>query len=389
MGTKIPSVRLVFDRKKVASKTKKGLVQAAITYERRRKWLSTDVKLYKDQWNERQHVVRRADAAELNGWLDDMVSGLERWLRENVPFSWEKLEAHLNAGRRSDDDLIGFIEDTVGARNDIKESTRKAHGKLAGILREFGGMRCFGDLTKANIALFDNFLHGRRVRKIGTDGTELMEPMRQQSVYGYHRLLRTYIHIAMNKGLAKDDPYRGMRFQRGQSEPDRYLTAAELERLKGARMRSGSVARARDLFVFQCYTGLSYADLAAFDFINATEDGGGYVYGGRRVKTGEPFFFVILEPAMEILRRYGMKLPVTAQQSYNGALKKAAEDAGVGKPLASHWARRTAGMMLLNAGVRLEVVAKILGHSSVKTTEQFYADIQKRTVVEEMKKAGL
>lgn len=143
------------------------------------------------------------------------------------------------------------------------------------------------------------------------------------------------------------------------------------------------------MFVFQSFTGLAYADLKLFDFSKATAEGNDYVYGGKRKKTGKEFFFVILKPTMDIFMKYSYVLPVTSSQTYDSNLKKVAADAGIDKPLASHWARRSAGMMLLNTGVRLETVAKILGHSSVKTTKEFYANIQEKTVIEEMKKAGL
>lgn len=87
---------------------------------------------------------------------------------------------------------------------------------------------------------------------------------------------------------------------------------------------------------------------------------------------------------MEILRKYNYKLPVVSDVVLNRNLKVAAKCAGINKPLASHWARRTAGMMFANSGVRMEVVAKILGHSTTKITQKFYASISAQTVAAEM-----
>lgn len=385
---KIPTVRLVFDRKNVATKKVRGLVQLEVLYERKRKWISTGVKVYSDQWDARKWVVRSVDSTELNDKLRDQIQNIEKFLNDNQPFSWDKLDNYVN-GPGNNDNFVDFVKKTVEDRNDIGKGTRRTHRKLANILKEFGTITYFRDLTKPNIMAFDNWLHGRKIRKLDNEGNEVFEPMKQQSIYGYHKLMRTYIHIAMNMGLLESDPYFGLRFQRGESEPGRYLSMDELKKLMSAPMRSGSIARARDLFTFQSYTGLAYADLKLFDFSKATMEGKDYVYSGKRKKTGEEFFFVILKPAMEILKKYDYCLPVTSSQTYDSNLKKVAADAGIDKPIASHWARRTAGMMLLNAGVRLETVAKILGHASVKTTEQFYASLVKSTVVEEMKKAGL
>lgn len=385
---KIPSVRLVFDRKKVATKKVRGLVQIEVLYERKRKWISTGVKVYSDQWETRKWVVKSVDSAELNDKLAHQVQSIEKFLNENQPFSWDKLDAFVK-GPGTNDNFVDFVKKTVEERNDIGEGTRRTHRKLAAILKEFGTITYFKDLTKPNVMAFDNWLHGRKIRKLDKEGNESFISMRQQSIYSYHKLMRTYIHIAMNMGLIDTDPYFGLRFQRGESEPGRYISMDELKKLVSAPMRSGSIARARDMFTFQSYTGLAYADLKLFDFSKVTMEDKDYVYSGKRKKTGEEFFFVILKPAMDILKKYNYVLPVTSSQTYDSNLKKVAEDAGIDKPLASHWARRTAGMMLLNAGVRLETVAKILGHASVKTTENFYTDIMKSTVVEEMKKAGL
>lgn len=58
----------------------------------------------------------------------------------------------------------------------------------------------------------------------------------------------------------------------------------------------------------------------------------------------------------------------------------------IDKPLATHWARRTCGMLMLNKGYSIEVVAKVLGHSDIKTTQQCYAKILDRTVIDSFKK---
>ena len=391
---KIPTARLVFDRKHNATPMRcrggeiprKGVVQIEVLYKRQRKWLSTGVKLYADQWDANRWVVQHTDMFELNDGLRGQLEALERWLFNNFStkaFTWDALKAYVDGGGEQDSFLL-FVDKMVETRNDIRESSRRSQRKLSTVLREFGGLKHFSDLTPACILDFDNFLHGRKVRKLDLDGREMIVPMRQSSIFSYHKALKTYIHMAMTRGYVKSDPYAGLRFKRGESEPDRYLSAEELGRIETGRMRSGSVARARDMFLFQCYTGLAYADLRAFDFTAAERHGEGYVYSGRRVKTGEPFFFLLLPKAMEILDKYGYRLPVTSIEGYNQKLKTVARDAGVDKPIASHWGRRTAAMVFLNSGIRLETVAKILGHSDVATTQAFYAQISKETVADEM-----
>ena len=130
------TVRLVFDRYKTASKTKKGTVQLEITFMRKRKWISTGVRLFKDQWNDRKHVVNSTNMIELNDFLNKTVTDMESWLRDNSPFSWEKLEAYLKAPKKSDN-FRDFVLDTINGRNDIRDSTKKTHRKLVSMLAEY------------------------------------------------------------------------------------------------------------------------------------------------------------------------------------------------------------------------------------------------------------
>ena len=84
---------------------------------------------------------------------------------------------------------------------------------------------------------------------------------------------------------------------------------------------------------------------------------------------------------MKILERYDYRLPTISNQKYNIKLKIVADAAGVEKELTSHVGRRTAGYIWLNGGIPIEVVAKCLGHTSVRTTEKAYAKILDKTVV--------
>lgn len=55
---KYPTLRVVFDRKHVATKEKKGLIQIEVMYAGKRKWIGTGVKVYSDQWKEKCMVLR-------------------------------------------------------------------------------------------------------------------------------------------------------------------------------------------------------------------------------------------------------------------------------------------------------------------------------------------
>ena len=138
----------------------------------------------------------------------------------------------------------------------------------------------------------------------------------------------------------------------------------------------------KDVFLFSCYTGMSYSDLSK-DF-EVQKEGEDYWIIENRQKTDEGFMVYLTQDALRILRKYDDRLPVLTNQRMNSYLKEIADVCGIKKRLTFHMARHTCAVYLLNKGVPLEVVSRILGHSSIKTT-QVYAKILKGTIKDYMK----
>ena len=159
---KYPTMKFVFDRKKVATKTKKGLVQIEVTSEGKRKWIGTPVKVYSDQWNEKKKVTNSVNSIQLNTILDGMMAKLNKFIldlvKNNQQFDFEKLNAFLEKSTRSDS-FIEFVRTRIEDRTDLEDSTRKQHRTLLQSLEKFGKINYMDDLTKANITLYDEFLH--------------------------------------------------------------------------------------------------------------------------------------------------------------------------------------------------------------------------------------
>lgn len=361
---KYPTMRFVFDRKHVSTKNKKGLVQIEVTSEGKRKWIGTSVKLYADQWNEKKKVVNSVHSIQLNAMLDGMMSKLNDFIldlfRNDQQFDFEKLNAFLEKSNHSDS-FIDFVRTRIEDRADLEESTRKQHRTLLQSLEKFGKINYMDDLTKANITLYDEFLHQQGIS--------------QPTIYNYHKRLKRYLHEAMKFGLLDADPYIGLHFERGKFEKRKYLTEEELKMIRTCKINMPSIDRVRDLFLFQCYTGLAYADFEKFDFEKDVEEKNGkYIVADRRKKTNEDYKIVLLTPAIEILKKYDYKLPVISNQQYNIMLKVVAQYAGIDKNITTHMGRHTFAVFALNNGVSIEIVSKMLGHTNIRTT-QIYAKV--------------
>ena len=92
------------------------------------------------------------------------------------------------------------------------------------------------------------------------------------------------------------------------------------------------------------------------------------------------YIIPLSETAIDILERYNYVLPIISNQRYNSYLQEIADLCGIEIRLTSHIARHTAATLMLNSGIAIEVVAKILGHSSTKMT-QHYAKLLDKTVI--------
>lgn len=151
---KYPTLRFVFDRKHKATKTTTGLVQLEVLSEGRRKWISTGVKLYVDQWSPRRMVINHPEITALNKKLLEQRKKIQTWIEtletNSEEFEFDKLDGFLKA-RQESRNFIEYVERRIEERKDIRESTRRTQHKLVTSLKRFNQIVYFTDLTKGNI----------------------------------------------------------------------------------------------------------------------------------------------------------------------------------------------------------------------------------------------
>ena len=369
-------IRVLFDRKGQATAKKSALVQLEVRYNKERKFISTGVKVLKGQFKAGR-IVNRDDAPTLN----DKINALCKKVNEVYI---DCISSHRNFTLSMlDDDTpqlakMTFIE-FIRKRTEEKrcsEATRRQNRLFANILELSGKIRTFDDITLPKVRAFDDWMKAHK-------GIRTNRPLEDNSIKAYHARLRAFINEAISYELVKQNPYSQFKQGRFQTKPRVVLTMEELEMLKAFTPSTYPKRVALDLFLVQCYTGLSYSDLMAADFTNTEEhDGIKFLPRTTRVKTGTQFYLMLLPPVINILEQYEYKLPKIALSLYTIYLKKIEDETKIGKHITSHVGRHTfATTIALGSGIPIEVVSKMLGHTNIQTT-QIYAKILPKQVLD-------
>lgn len=217
--------------------------------------------------------------------------------------------------------------------------------------------------------------------------------MGQNTIMKHIERFRKMINLAIRNEWINEDPF--IKFQAKFLKVERgYLTKEELSTIEKRAFPIERLIQVKDLFIFSCYTGLSYAevyDLEPRHLIKGID--GGYWIEGKRKKTKETYSVPLLPQALHIIEKYkdhvkvkaiGKLLPVLSNQKLNSYLKEIADLCGIEKNLTFHLARHTfATTVTLANGVSLETVGKMLGHASLRST-QVYAKVIKSKISAEM-----
>jgi site-specific recombinase XerD len=173
------------------------------------------------------------------------------------------------------------------------------------------------------------------------------------------------------------------------------LTESEIDQLKNAEIFAPAVEHIRRAFVFQCYTGLPYIDLARVteSHIIIDEKTGAEFIKISRTKTGTDSIIPLIVEARTIINSFsdhpmrkekGVLIPIVSNQKYNVHLKQLSGLVGLNKRLTTHVARRTAATLFLTKGAPLESVSAMLGHTTTTTTQKHYSVTRPERVVRDI-----
>lgn len=373
----IPKVKIVYNRRKTASNTKKASLEIEVNYDKKQKFFSTGIMLLPKEWNDGDKRIKGANAVQGNRDLDMIVSKTKAIINEMVDNGSIDIEAipKILKGKLTDKTFLEFVEERIEKRV-VSDHTKNNYVYWFGAFSRYGGIKYFSDIVSSSIIKYDEYLHTVKNRR----GGKLAQP----TIKAYHRLLQTFIEDAIVFGYVKDNPYASskIKIESNNKEYTDYLVEEQVLAIEKLLLK-GKTNIAKDLFLLQCYTGLAYADILNFDKNKVIETDYGKVYISRRVKTKKKFTVLLNPKAISLLDKYEWKIPFMRNGLYNTRLKTIGKMIGE-EHLHSHQGRGAFATIALNNGINVDVLRRMLGHTDVSMTNH-YASMLDVTVISEMK----
>ena len=343
-----------------------------------------------NKWDSKKGRVegRNPEALQVNNHLERIEADLVYLFRKyefSDTLSLDFLKAqYLGKGEESES-FLGFFDDFLKKTEaEVGISRTKASfNKYDVIRRRFSNFLktrflrtdlLMGELSYKHISEFEHYLITECHYKHNT----AMRIMKN---------LRTVVLRAIKLGYIRRDPFANYKFQ--MSKTDRgFLTDEEISTLMSKQFSVKRLEQVRDIFVFSCFTGLAYIDLAQLTSEHLVKLDGQMWIIKRRQKTNVPSNILLLDIPAKIIKKYkdqmkddpeGHLLPVCSNQKLNAYLKEIADLCGIEKRLSCHLARHTFATLALSKGVSVESVSKMLGHTNIATT-QIYARIVNKKI---------
>ena len=376
-------IALAYDHHKRTPQGEEGPVEVRVTINRKPYYINTGVRVRKerlvgntirddrfstdaDLLNERLTTIVRLVEKEVNLCLDERRPVDVVAIRRKV---WD-----VSAEDSDEPTLIKWIKNMASTAN-ISSTTKKRYQTLINKLVDYGQLTRWEHLSPENIYGFDVWLRQQYVPLTQNQIDAGVEPehISSDTVYNYHKCLKAMLNRALKFGKISVNPYDRMKgeFKRTRRDVVDYLTEEQMFKVMELTPVPGSqVAMARDLFVFQMFTGLAYSDTQHFDISKYREVDGEWRFIGERIKTGVPYVSTLLPPVVEVLERNGWRVPKMTNQRYNQLLKAIGMVIGIER-LHSHMGRHSFATWMLSNDAKIENVSRMLGHTNIVQTQRY------------------
>ena len=373
--------RLVYNRKKHLNKQGTALVQVEASLNQRKIYFKTNIYIKPEHWDKRtSQVIGHPQANDLNSMLFEFVlhlQGIELALwKRGVPATLSLLKDAMKKNRPINITFPIFAKEYV-QHSDRRESTKENLFTTITVLQEFRPGLDFKDITYTFLKDFEVYL-----REKGNGINTVAKHLRQ---------LRTLVNEAINQGYIHADAYTFRKFkikqEKGRHE---FLTPDELKKLENLEVHDLKLRHVLDAFLFCCYVGLRFSDFCQLKQSNFIKVNGKKWLHFKSIKTGIelrlPLHLLFEGRALSILDKYDITefANLGSNSEVNKSLSVIIGMTRIKKHITYHTARHTCATLLIHQGVPITTVQRLLGHTSVKTTE-IYSEILSSTIVRDLK----
>lgn len=356
-------------------------MQVEASLNQRKIYFKTNLYIKPEHWDKRtSQVIGHPQANDLNSMLFEFVlhlQGIELALwKRGVPATLSLLKDAMKKNRPINITFPIFAKEYV-THSDRRESTKENLYTTITVLQEFRPGLDFKDITYTFLKDFEVYL-----REKGNGINTVAKHLRQ---------LRTLVNEAINQGYIHADAYPFRRFkikqEKGRHE---FLTPDELKKLENLEVHDLKLRHVLDAFLFCCYVGLRFSDFCQLTPSNFIRVNGKRWLHFKSIKTGIelrlPLHLLFEGKALAILDRNCITefASLGSNSEVNKALSVITSMARIKKHVTYHTARHTCATLLIHQGVPITTVQRLLGHTSVKTTE-IYSEILSSTIVRDLK----
>lgn len=399
MMKKVNTFGIQFVIRKHRIKEGKAPIYARITVNMQRCEISVKQRIHVDNWSNGKGCAkgRNPEISRLNSFLEQIRAQLtecyQELVTEKVMLSPEAIKNRYFGVDETGKTLKELVDyHNLSMEDNLKWGTLKNYHTTAKYIGLFLKKRMkrndifLSELNYNFITDFEYYLRKHRP-------TDHQRPMGNNAVMKHLERLRKMVTMSVRMEWLEKDPFAAykLRFKKVERE---FLTEIELATIEKRNFRIERLQYVKELFLFACYTGLSYIDVINLTPNNIRKgiNGMNWIIT-QREKTSTPVKIPILTQAQCLIEKYqahprsqnkGTIFPDISNQKLNTYLKEIADLCEINKNLTFHIARHTfATTVTLTNGVPMESVSKMLGHTSLRTT-QVYAKIVDKKISEDM-----
>ena len=335
------------------------------------------------RWNEYLNLYLVPEIEHNSKRLNEATMNLATKARAERLLGKESGETELIKTPLMSDWLVGYL-DRLSKR--LKPDSWRHHRIMAETVNAYLKRKKKSDLTvgqwdKELFKGFLDYLKNNYKVKRGKNKYKL----EQQTLFNKQRIFNQMLNAAVTDGFLAENPYKKLnateKFKKIKSNRE-FLTKEEVKLMAETQTWS---PRTKAGFMFFCFTGLRLSDLMALTwgdiYFTAT---GMEIRLKSMKKTGRQLVVPLSKKALEWMPERDGKaktekvFDLPERTTCRTRIKALAKRAGIQKDINFHTSRHTFATMLLAAGTDLYTVSKLLGHTSIKTT-QIYADVLAET----------